>query len=277
MLFANLAYWGTNQYVIQRTLAARSLAAGQKGVLLAGFFKLLIPFFIMLPGVIAFHLYGDALPSMDHAYPMLVKDVLPSFLAGIFLAVLLGTVFSSFNSLLQSAATLVTYDIFIPFANRELTDQEKIRIGRYACIAITAAGLCVAPALQLAPEGLWQLIRKFTGFYNIPIIAIVLAALFMPRANSRAALATILFHVPAYGIVTFWWDSGIHFIHWYAILFFIEMAILTLTPGSRAAIAPSDAPTVDLTPWKYRWWAVATLLLVIVALYVTLSPLGVVP
>ena len=115
MLFANLLYWGTNQYVIQRSLAAKNLAAGQKGVLLAGFFKLMIPFFIMLPGVIAFHLYGDQLTSMDHAYPRLVRDVLPSFLTGIFLAVLLGAVFSSFNSLLQSAATLITYDIYLPY------------------------------------------------------------------------------------------------------------------------------------------------------------------
>jgi len=286
MLFANLAYWGTNQYVIQRTLAARSLAAGQKGVLLAGFFKLLIPFFVMLPGVIAFHLYGDDLASMDHAYPRLVKDVLPGFLTGIFLAVLLGTVFSSFNSLLQSAATLVTYDIFMPFAKQDISDENKIRIGRYACIGITILGLCVAPALQLAPEGLWQLIRKFTGFYNIPIIAIVLAAFFMPRASSRGALATIIFHVPAYAIVTFWWDTGIHFIHWYAILFVLEMTILASVPASlrtdssgtpNRATGPLDfeSPSVDLTPWRYRWWVISGLLVIIVALYLTLSPFGI--
>ncbi|MEC8060187.1 MAG: solute:sodium symporter family transporter, partial [Pseudomonadota bacterium] len=123
MLFANLSYWGTNQYVIQRSLAAESLAAGQKGVLLAGFFKLLIPFFVMLPGIIAFHLYGPDIGGMDKAYPRLVRDVLPSYLIGLFLAVLLGTVFSSFNSLLQSSATIITYDIVMPWRGKPLSDR----------------------------------------------------------------------------------------------------------------------------------------------------------
>ena len=274
MIFANLAYWGTNQYVIQRSLAAESLAAGQRGVLLAGFFKLLIPFFVMLPGVIAFHLYGDTLTSMDQAYPRLVNDVLPSFLTGIFLAVLLGTVFSSFNSLLQSAATLVTYDVYVPLYNRAATDKEQIRIGRYACVVITLAGLLVAPSLQMAPEGLWQLIRKFTGFYNIPIIAIVIAALFVKKSSARAALAVIGFHIPTYGLVTFWWETGIHFIHWYAILFLIEMTLLLLWRDDTARPLPRTHSTVDLTPWRWRWPTVAALSMVIVALYFALSPLG---
>lgn len=279
MIFANLAYWGTNQYVIQRSLAAESLSAGQKGVLIAGFFKLLIPFFVMLPGVIAFHLYGDSLVSMDQAYPRLVKDVLPGFLTGIFLAVLLGAVFSSFNSLLQSAATLITYDLYVPLRNQNASDQEKIRIGRYACIAITISGLLVAPALQLAPEGLWQLIRKFTGFYNIPIIAIVLAALFLKRSTAKAALAVVAFHIPAYGFVTFWWDSGVHFIHWYAILFCAEISLLILWRDQEAddlgsVEAQEHTSLVDLTPWRWRWHMIAALSTIIVALYVALSPAG---
>ena len=273
MLFSNLAYWGTNQYVIQRSLAARSLAAGQKGVLLAGFFKLLIPFFVMLPGIVAFHLYGNTLASMDHAYPRLVRDVLPGYLTGIFLAVLLGAVFSSFNSLLQSAATLITYDVYAPLKGSAVTDRDRIKIGRYACVAITLVGFMVAPMLQLAPEGLWQLIRKFTGFYNIPIIAIVLAAMFLKRSTAKAAFAVIVFHVPAYALVTFWWDTGIHFIHWYGILFVAEMAILLAVRGPEHEPIKVREP-VDLTPWRFRWVTVALLSGCIVLLYVALSPLG---
>jgi SSS family solute:Na+ symporter len=95
MLFANLFYWCTNQYVIQRTLGASSLAEGQKGVLFSGFFKVLVPFLMMIPGVIAFHLYGPDLSSIDQAYPQLIRDVMPVYLTGFFLAVLLGAVFSS--------------------------------------------------------------------------------------------------------------------------------------------------------------------------------------
>ncbi len=278
MLFANLAYWGTNQYVIQRSLAAESLAAGQRGVLIAGLFKLLIPFFIMLPGIIAYHLYGDSLKSMDQAYPRLVSDVLPGFLTGIFLAVLLGAVFSSFNSLLQSAATLVTYDLYVPLKNRSATDKEKIRIARYACVVITLAGLIVAPSLQLAPEGLWQIIRKFTGFYNIPIIAIVLAALFLQRSSAKAALMVVLIHIPVYAAVTFWWDTGIHFIHWYAILFAIEMLLLVFWRDKMKTVQATIEPThsvVDLTPWRWRWPMVIGLSIAILFLYVVLSPMGI--
>ncbi|NCF34490.1 MAG: solute:sodium symporter family transporter [Proteobacteria bacterium] len=275
MLFANLSYWGTNQYVIQRSLAAESLAAGQKGVLLAGFFKLLIPSLIMLPGIIAFHLYGPDIGGMDKAYPRLVRDVLPSYLIGLFLAVLLGTVFSSFNSLLQSSATIITYDIVMPWRGKALSEHEKIKIGRWACLAVSLVGLVVAPSLQLAPEGLWQLIRKFSGFYNIPLIAIVLAALFLPRANSKTALGVVMFHIPVYTVITFFWDSGIHFIHWYGILFVLEFGALALFASSRRHTVSNTSTPVDLTPWRYRWWVVAFLWVCIIGLYLLLSPVGI--
>ena len=275
MLFANLSYWGTNQYVIQRSLAAESLAAGQQGVLLAGFFKLLIPFFIMLPGIIAFHLYGADIGGMDKAYPRLVRDVLPGYLIGLFLAVLLGTVFSSFNSLLQSSATIITYDIIVPWRGKAISERSKVNVGRWACVVVSITGLIVAPSLQLAPEGLWQLIRKFSGFYNIPLIAIVLAALFLPRANSRTAFGVVLFHIPVYTVITFFWDTGIHFIHWYGILFVLEFGALALFASANPHVTPQLESPVDLTPWRHRWWVVGFLALCIVALYLLLSPVGI--
>src|SRR5699024_12797537 len=101
MIFAILFYWGTNQYVIQRTLGAKNLAEGQKGALFTGFLKILVPFLMMVPGVIAFHLYGYNLKTMDLAYPTLINDVIPKFLNGLFLAILLGALFSSFYLLLN--------------------------------------------------------------------------------------------------------------------------------------------------------------------------------
>ena len=273
MLFANLAYWGTNQYVIQRALAAKSLAAGQKGVLFAGFFKLLIPFFVMLPGIIAFHLYGGSLGSMDQAYPRLVRDVLPAYLMGFFLAVLLGTVFSSFNSLLQSTATLVTYDLIVPNTSKPLSDETLIKIGRYVCVGITLIGLVTAPLLQGAPDGLWQVIRKFSGFYNIPIVVIVLAALFVRNASSVGAISVIIFHLIVYGLVTFVVDTGIHFIHWYGILFVVEMIIILLVRSPKESI-DIENPAVDLTPWRHRWVFCFMLGVAIIMLYVLLSPFG---
>ncbi|MGB7404837.1 MAG: solute:sodium symporter family transporter, partial [Pacificimonas sp.] len=230
MIIANLFYWCTNQYVIQRTLAARSLAEGQKGVLLSGFFKIMVPFFMMIPGVIAYHLYGPGLASIDLAFPTLVQDLLPLWMMGFFLAVLLGAVFSSFNSLLNSAATLFVLDIYAPSRATPLSERATVRIAMIASFVIALFSFAVAPLLYLAPEGLWQIIRIFTGFYNIPIVTVVLFGLFTRRASAIGAKAVILFHVVAYGLIKFVLDDivTLHFLHLYAVLFLCECAIMAV-------------------------------------------------
>jgi SSS family solute:Na+ symporter len=163
----------------------------------------------------------------------------------------------------------------MPWRGKALSEREKIKVGRWACLAVSLVGLIVAPSLQLAPEGLWQLIRKFSGFYNIPLIAIVLAALFLPRANSKTALGVVMFHIPVYTVITFFWDSGIHFIHWYGILFVLEFGALALFASSRRHTVSNTSTPVDLTPWRYRWWVVAFLWVCIIGLYLLLSPVGI--
>ena len=282
MILANLFYWGTNQYVIQRTLGAANLAEGQKGVLLSGYFKLLVPFMMMVPGVIAFHLYstgGEQLPSIDLAYPQLVKDVLPIYLSGFFLAVLLGAVFSSFNSLLNSAATLFCLDVYQPLKKEPVSDQDLIKVAKWASVVIALFSFVVAPLLQFAPEGLWQIIRIFTGFYNIPVIAIVLIGLFTKRVPAIGAKVAIVFHVIAYGLLKFVFDIDLNFIHIYALLFTIEIAIMLafghFAPSNQGKHFVEKA-MVDLTPWRYAWAASATLFSAIVIVYLIFSPLGLV-
>ncbi|MEM9600182.1 MAG: solute:sodium symporter family transporter, partial [Pseudomonadota bacterium] len=284
MIIANLFYWCTNQYVIQRTLAARSLAEGQKGVLLSGFFKVLVPFFMMIPGVIAYHLYGPGLASIDLAFPTLVQDLLPLWLMGFFLAVLLGAVFSSFNSLLNSAATLFVLDIYAPARKDRLSDRQAVRIAMIASFVIAIFSFAVAPLLYLAPEGLWQIIRIFTGFYNIPIVTIVLFGLFTRRAPAIGAKLVILFHVIAYGLVKFVFDDivTLHFLHLYAVLFGIEslimMAAIRFSPKAvtegPSPPTPSSALAVDLTPWRHTVPVSLLLVSLVVAVYLLFSPLG---
>jgi SSS family solute:Na+ symporter len=280
MIFANLFYWGTNQYVIQRTLGAASLAEGQKGVLISGFFKIGVPFLMMIPGVIAFHLYGPSLTSMDDAYPRLVADVLPGWLSGFFLAVLLGAVLSSFNSLLNSASTLFAVDLVAPLSG-PLSDATLIRIARIFGTLLALFSFLIAPALQYAPEGVWQLIRKFTGFYNIPIIAIVVMAVITSRTRHRVpapgALTAIAFHLAAYGTLTFVFDSGIHFIHLYAILFAAEIAIMSAFAwrSGRHPLIPPEAHRIDMTPWRFAYPVAGALLAAMVGVYVLFSSAGV--
>ena len=281
MIFANLFYWCTNQYVIQRTLAAKNLAEGQKGVLFSGFFKVLVPFLMMIPGVIAFHLYGSGMESIDLAYPALIRDVLPKYMAGFFLAVLLGAVFSSFNSLINSAATLFCLDIYSPWKNGSVNEVELVRVAKVASVLIAIFSFIVAPLLQYAPEGLWQVMRIFTGFYNIPVIAIVVVGLFTRHVPALGPKIVIFFHIIAYSLLQFILNDyvNIHFIHLYAILFFLEVGIMLLI----GYLFPRETlwvfrkkDLVDLTPWKYAFPCAVSLLSCVVGVYLLFSPIGLV-
>jgi len=281
MVLANLFYWCTNQYVIQRTLGAKNLAEGQKGVLFSGFFKVLVPFLMMVPGVIAFHLYGPGLVSIDLAYPQLVRDVMPVYATGFFLAVLLGAVFSSFNSLLNSAATLFSLDVYAPMKKGEATDAQILRVAKIASIVIAIFSFIVAPLLQYAPDGLFQIIRIFTGFYNIPIIAVVLVGLFTKRVPALGAKIAIVFHIIAYGLLQFAFKEhvSIHFLHLYLILFLIEVGIML----GIGYLRPQSVPwsyrlnnRVDMTPWRFAIPCAATLFSCVVSAYLLFSRVGLV-
>jgi len=278
MIFANLFYWGTNQYVIQRALGAASLAEGQKGVLATGYFKLAVPFIMMVPGVIAFHLYGPGMATIDLAYPQLVSDVLPRFMAGFFLAVLLGAVFSSYNSLLNSAATLFCLDVYAPLKKRPVGDAELIRVAKIASVVIALFSFIAAPLLQYSPAGLFQVIRLFTGFYSVPIIAIVLVGLFTRRVPARAAKIAIVFHVLSYGLFNFVIDTGLHFIHLYGLLFAAQVVIMLVIGRLQPLSEPwryQHAEKVAMTPWRLALPATVTLVTLIVLTYLVFSPIGV--
>ena len=289
MIFANLFYWCTNQYVIQRTLGAANLAEGQKGVLFSGFFKVLVPFMMMIPGVIAYHLYGGVasdggLASIDLGYPALIRDVLPTYASGFFLAVLLGAVFSSFNSLLNSAATLFCLDVYEPWKKARggsVSDEQIVSVAKRASLVIALFSFVVAPLLQFAPQGLWQIIRIFTGFYNIPVIAIVMVGLFSTHVPAIAAKVVIVFHVITYGLVKLVFDDVVtlHFIHLYAVLFFLEVAIMLIIGGYQPRTKAwhfKPMQKVDMTPWVFAIPCAVTLISMVVMLYLLFSPVGLV-
>lgn len=283
MIFANLFYWASNQYVIQRALGAKNLAEGQKGVLISGFYKLLVPIFMMIPGVIAFHMYGNSLQSVDLAYPALISDVLPEYLSGFFLAVLLGAVFSSFNSLLNSAATLFALDIYKPRINPEADDQKLISVSKWFGTGLAIVSLFISPLLMNASDGLWDLIRRFTGFFNIPIIVIVLVGILTKFVPAIAAKVVIIFHVIAYYMLVWGTDHlfnvtiPIHFIHIYGILFGAEVAIMLaigkLKPRENAYQFKAS-PKVNMVPWKYVLPNSILLLALVAVIYVVFSPFG---
>ncbi|MGW7862866.1 solute:sodium symporter family transporter [Staphylococcus xylosus] len=283
MIFANLFYWGTNQYVIQRTLGAKSLAEGQKGALFTGFLKILVPFLMMIPGVIAYHLYGSGLKNMDLAYPTLVKDVFPTFLDGFFLAILLGAVFSSFNALLNSASTLFVYDIYKVLINNKATDRQMIRVSQWFGVILALATFFISPMLMNAPQGLWTIIRQFTGFFNIPIIAIVLVGIFAKKVPAIAPKIVIIAHVIVYYLLIwglpmfFKYEMAINFIYIQGLLFVIEVLVMLIIGMTNPLDMPfkfSPNPKVDMTPWKYTIPVTVLLLGSIVFTFILFSPIG---
>ena len=248
-------------------------------VLYSGYFKVFVPFLMMVPGVIAYHLYGPGLSTIDLAYPTLIRDLLPPALMGFFLAVLLGAVFSSFNSLINSGATLFCLDILPAMRKEPLADAATVKLAKVVSTIIAVFSFAVAPLLYFAPEGLWQIIRIFTGFYNIPVITIVLVGLFTRNVPAIGAKLVIVFHFIAYGLAKFAFDDVItlHFLHLYAVLFVIEVAIML----AAAKLAPRQTPwtfapqaRTDMTPWRFAMPVAVTLMSAVIATYVLFSPIG---
>ncbi|WP_077623582.1 solute:sodium symporter family transporter [Sediminibacillus massiliensis] len=283
LVIANLFYWASNQYVIQRTLGAKSLKEGQKGVIFSGFYKLLVPFMMMVPGIIAFHLYGDNLQNVDLAYPTLVNALLPTYLSGFFLAVLLGTVLSSYNSLLNSAATMFALDVYKPRAKEEVSDEKLIKVSKIFGTIIAFITFFISPLLMNAPTGLWNLIRQFTGFFNIPIVTILLAGALSKFVPAIAAKVVIIFHIISYYMLVWGTDHlfgfpvNINYIHIYGILFAIEVLIMLVLrywkPRKEAYVFKKD-PKVGMTPWKHALPITVVLLASMCAVYIVFSPVG---
>ncbi|GAB3060350.1 solute:sodium symporter family transporter [Salinicoccus sesuvii] len=283
MIFANLFYWGTNQYVIQRTLGAKSLAEGQKGTLFTGFLKMLVPFMMMIPGIIAFHLYGSDLQNMDLAYPALINELLPPILSGFFLAVLLGAVLSSFNSLLNSAATMFAYDIYKVKFKKNASDREMITISKWFGTLLALTSFFIAPLLLRAPDGLWNIIREFTGFFNIPVIAIILVGIFSKKVPPIGPKVAIIVHVVLYymliwGLPTFFGiEFNISFIHIQGMLFVLAVVIMIVSGIVRPLARPHDFtynPKVDMVPWKFALPVTTILVGAMVFCFVLFSNIG---
>jgi SSS family solute:Na+ symporter len=203
LLLVNLYYWGTDQSIIQRGLAAKNLEEGQKGVVWAGFLKILTPFMVIIPGIIAYFIYGDGISvqEADMIYPQLVAQVLPKWALGFFAAAMMGAILSTFNSVLNSASTLFSLDIYKASkrgANK--SDVEIVRTGRTFGIIVAIISMIIAPFIAYAPNGLFDYLQKINGFFNVPIFTIVFMGYITKRVPPKAAKIGLSYFVPVYGI-----------------------------------------------------------------------------
>ena len=203
---ANLYYWGFNQYIIQRTLAAKSLKESQKGILFAAFLKLIIPLVVVIPGIAAYVMVNDpeimarlgesgqykvpTLDQADRAYPWLLQ-FLPTGLKGVAFAALAAAIVSSLASMLNSTSTIFTMDIYKEYINKNADDKTTVRVGRItAAVALIIAAL-IAPLLD-GLDQIFQYIQEYTGMVSPGILAVFLLGLFWKKSTNNAAIWGVL-------------------------------------------------------------------------------------
>ena len=211
---ANLYYWGFNQYIIQRTLAAKNLQEGQKGLVFAAFLKLLIPIFVVLPGIIAYVMILDpatgtfvkeSLPSSflgldgsisnDNASPWLIKTIIPVGLKGLILASLAAAIVSSLASMINSTSTIFTMDIYKSLFNKKATDDQMVKVGRISGFIALMIALVIAPQLGSLGQ-VFQFIQEYTGVVSPGILAVFLMGLFYKKSTNNAAIWGVILSIP---------------------------------------------------------------------------------
>jgi SSS family solute:Na+ symporter len=185
-LFGGMFYWCMDQTNVQRVLGARSVDQGQKGAIFAGFLKLLIPFILVLPGVIAHALYPD-LPLADMAYPRLVSDLLPVGLRGLVLAGLIAILMSSMSACYNASATLVVRD-FVMHWRPGLSEQDQIVIGRRMTVVMAILGVLAAPLVGLSVT-IWHYLQLISAYLGVPLGAVIFVGLLWKRGNTAGAIA----------------------------------------------------------------------------------------
>ena len=249
-------FWTTNQLIVQRTLGAKTVNHGRWGSIFAGFLKLPVIFFMILPGTMALVLYPD-LSNTDMVFPVLVFDLLPAGLSGLVLAALVAAITSSIDSILNSASTLVTMDFVEPLYP-ELNNRQIVLTGQIT------TGIALLVAILWAPqiarfETLWEYLQSVLAYTTPPIVATFVGGIFWARANRHGAFATLLLGV-GIGAVFFILNEivGVFRIQFlYAAGVSLVASVLVLVAVSLATAPPPTEKVEELT-WHVGYWHAET-------------------
>lgn len=285
LFFLGLQSWCTHQSFIQRVLAAKNLKEAQKGALYCAFLKIIGFMYLALPGVIAyalFELQGNQVSMMDEAYPQLVAQVVPAPLMGFFAAVMLGAILSSFNSVLNSASTMFTLDLYRSSINPKASDTKCVKVGKIYGTIAGCISIVIAPFIMNA-GGITTFLNSMSQFVSLPVLCTILGIFMFKRIPKYMPKVITIFHVVCYGAFLLikpcypGSTNPIHYLYAMAVLFPIELLIMWYLnkyhPAEEYEI--QDVGAVDLTPWKYRHVVSIIGLILAVAIYIFFSPLGI--
>ena len=275
LIINQLYFWSMNQTIIQRALGAKNLVEAQKGLLYTGFLKIFAPIIIILPGVIGFYYYGDSLfENQDMIYPELIKKVLPLGLVGLFAAIIMGAVLSTFNSVLNSAATIFSIDIYKEHFGKNCTDKKLVKVGKLTSTVLAIFAIMAAPMVANAPDGLYQLLQQLNGIFFIPIASIILAGFFLKKVSATGAKAALFVCLAFYITTTFILKTDIHFVHICGIEFLINLAVMFgvsyFYPQDKEFKA-TDLHILYMKEWKYTKHLSIALCFVTLLIYILLG------
>lgn len=286
----NFFYWGLNQYIIQRTLGSKSLAEGQKGIVFAAFLKLLIPFVVVIPGILAFNLYYEQLAlqnggfDYDAAFPTLLRNLIKPYpwISWFILAAIFGAIVSSLASMLNSASTIATMDL-VKKVKPDLADDKLPQIGRMCVVVFVIISAIIAPTLA-SPSfgGIFTFIQEFQGFISSGIIAIFLFGMLVPRAPRFLGWSGILLNVVLYGSIKWvfgdmivasglWFSDEIAFLDRMALCFILVMLYCTIATIIKPLDKPIELPVneaMDLQSSKGAKIAGVAVVIMTIALYI---------
>ena len=287
---ANLYYWGFNQYIIQRALAAKSLPEAQKGLAFAAFLKLLIPFIVVVPGIVAYVMFtensfgavdaltlGNGALNNDNAYPWLISTFVPIGLKGLVLAALAAAIISSLASMLNSASTIFTMDIFKPYIAPKIEHKKQntvnlVTVGRITAAVALLIACLIAPLLGNVGQ-MFQYIQEYTGLVSPGILALFLLGLFWKKTSNKGAITGVVLSIPVALLLKFL-PIGMPFIDQMFYTCIITMAIIVMV--SLATCTTDDDPkAIALTADTFKTdkafnicaYAICILLVVIYAVF----------
>ncbi|MDQ8184972.1 sodium/solute symporter [Pelagicoccus sp. SDUM812002] len=272
----NFFYWGLNQYIVQRTLGSKSLAEGQKGIVFAAFLKLIIPFVVVIPGILAYNLFsGDLLNpttgeyDYDKAFPVLVRNLVrpTPWISWFVLAALCGAVISSLASMLNSASTIATMDLYAKFSG-EKDPNKLVKVGRIFVILFVIMAAFTAPFLNDLGS-IFSYIQEFQGFISPGLLAVFIFGFFSPRTPRYFGAVGIATNVVAYAAFKWllgpwlvsngwWYSDSMAFLDRMAICFFIVIvtgAILTVvSPLQQKVVMPENKEIALETSPIAKFW-----------------------
>ncbi len=275
MWIANLSYWGFNQYIIQRALAAKDLAEAQKGIIFAAFLKLLMPVIIVLPGIAAV-LLAPGLAKPDEAYPTMMR-LLPTGLLGLVFAALIAAIVASTASKINSIATIFTLDVYAKFRGQEAKaddvgrEKHLVLVGRIAAVVAIIVAIVAAKPLVGSSEQAFQFIQEFTGFFTPGITVIFLLGLFWKRANEAGAISAAVASVLLSWLFKLEWAS-LPFMNRMGVVFLIALVLAVVV--SLVMPARRDVDTIETADVSYKTKTsfnvgALAVCLILVALYAT--------